>query len=157
MRALLFAAAFALAGSAHAQSAPPPQPRPQGLVFHVAGAGGTAPVVSLGMVAPGGTGPARISHRREMQADCTWSQAPDISAPVDSVVPLRDPSQFGGAEPFGNYYATLFNALATAKGSAPTPTQHTCVRRTMTTLAESLIQRRAAQAARGAPDGAPTE
>ena len=147
MRAFILALALVSAGAlvdaAGAQSRPPPPPRPNGLVFHVAVAGTAAtPVVSLGMAQPAAAG-ALIRQRREMRDDCTWSQATDLTAPADQLVPLRDPNDLGGAEQFGDYYAQLFAALVTAKGGAANAGQYACVRRTMTTLAASLLQRRA--------------
>ncbi|MBL8548927.1 MAG: hypothetical protein JNJ73_03000 [Hyphomonadaceae bacterium] len=142
MRAFVAALVCAgLTGAAWAQSSPPPPPRPSGLVFHVA-VTGAQPVVSLGMAQPAAAG-ALIRQRREMQADCTWALATDMTAPADSIVPLRDPAGLGGAEQFGDYYAQLFNALVTAKGATTTASQYMCVRRTMTTMAASLLQRRA--------------
>jgi hypothetical protein len=141
----VFAAACAFAGAAWAQTttttaATAAHPPPRGLVFHVAATRGAAPTVSLGIVQQSSSGVA-LQGRREMQADCTWSEAGDLQVDPDSVVPLRDPAGLGGAEQFGDYYATLFNALATAGGAAPTPAQFACVRRTMATLGASLMRR----------------
>jgi hypothetical protein len=141
-RALLFAAAGLAAMSlpAAAQQPGPQENLPQGLVLHVAAPAGETPRVSLGIVRRTAASIA-LQGRREMQSDCTWSPAGDLPVEADALVPLRDPAGLGGAEQFGDYYATLVNALATANGAASAPGQHACVQRTMTALGVSLLRR----------------
>ena len=160
MRSKSFAVAMAaLAGPSlgWAQPAPDstlaggPESRRGGLVFHVSGGAGRPVAASLGLVERSSAG-AVLRQRRQMQSDCTWTEASDLAVDLDEVVLLQNPRRLGGAEQFGAYYATLFSALVTSKGAAATPTQQGCVRQTMTRIGEGLLRR---QAAKGASSSRP--
>lgn len=77
-----------------------------------------------------------IRGRQELTSDCTWVTAPDVTAPMDEIVTLRDPAAVGGPERYGVLYATTYSALVGYQGGSPNAEYHGCVRQQMTQRAQ---------------------
>jgi hypothetical protein len=80
---------------------------------------------------------ANITERSVMGAGCNWTQAEPLTVAASEVVDIREPGAVGGPERFGVLYATTYSALVSYRGGSPAVENHTCVRTTMTTLANS--------------------
>lgn len=125
MRTLLIACLLAFSASTSiAQEARRPQ------VIHVGGEPQLR--LSIGTAQPVSEERLTIRSRMELQPDCTWVAAPDITVASESIVTLRDPTAVGGPEQFGALYATTYNSLAAYQGGAPSPEYLSCVRQRMT-------------------------
>ncbi len=128
MRTVLIASFLALAPIAVSAVAAQETRRPQ--VVHVGNAPGLR--LSIGTAQPVSEERLNIRARQELQADCTWAAAPDITVATESIVTLRDPAAVGGTEQFGALYANTYTSLAGYQGGTPTPEYLACVRQRMT-------------------------
>ena len=133
MRALLIASWLPLVTFAASSVAAQEAQRPQ--VIFVAGEPEFR--LSIGSAQPVSEERLTVRARQELQPDCTWAAASDITAPSESIVTLRDPAAVGGPERFGTLYATTYSALVAYQGGTPTPEDHGCVRQRMTERASA--------------------
>lgn len=128
MRTIIIASLLILAPLAVSAVSAQEARRPQ--VIHVSGEPGLR--LSIGTAQPVNEERLNIRARQELQADCTWAAAPDITVATESIVTLRDPAAVGGAEQFGTLYANTYTSLAGYQGGTPTPEYLACVRQRMT-------------------------
>jgi hypothetical protein len=128
MRALLIATLFALVPVAASTVAAQEARRPQ--VIFVAGEPDFR--LSVGTAQPVSEVRLTVRARMELQPDCTWAAAADITVPSESIVTSRDPAAVGGAERFGTLYATTYSSLVAYQGGSPNLEYHGCVRQRMT-------------------------